>query len=1330
MSVPTTTTTTTAPTYANVVKQTPTPLSKVEEGRPAEDPAKLKPVHAEPSTEKKEAVPSSAEVQKPKKKRNRKKKGSSTKEALNGTPTADGQGPKQSQQQAAKTNAAAGNPVNRPPSNGPPTGPPNSPVPPNGPQKPPQGGPPTQNQSANSSGKKEVFHTIEDYFKHKQIHVNPTAKMIAELERSSIVKDPKIFQNPKIAINPHAISSMYRERAIHHILIKEGKEKQSLRVLDMYGSNRMEHCVLKDPLSLEWINWCPNTIAGDAARFKRGALVVPGDFALVQDVYQNGFSALEPELFMALCDATTSGRTYVIMRVFKGQAGTDSAFYDEGFWTRQEGLISFSPDPGSTCYPLHEDNGWIAKYRSFEGLDIAEVTQHGPYTIFLISKTARNAIELSVIHEEENEVEFLETQIPYSIGPIVCDVPDCLSDYVSLPSWLKTKKSLLVHIPTFSSRNHSFRIRTLSGTLWDQTNNVVELAFKEAPLMQQMKRRSPRFYRRILEDTVLAIIVHKRTESSEQTSSLLKLHAVSETRLEQARLGKPRASSYRVLGFFAVFLSVAKLAIMLYRRRSSQMRDPGWTTIVIACLHKVLRFIKYYIMIFGRKLYSWLLQFLEVPDLDTWRKKVEQDPRVLSAGRDFKKMGEINQNRMWYYGTTLAPILEEGLREISLVGAICTNICEIGAKFVDSPRDAWVALIFHGAMNLATLVGVPLPLRLLIHGTVNLFADRQMNLFGTLSELEWRELFKNSQAQIYIPMPDNLYYTPSLIEVPARNSPPMDDYALIPSARVKITLGGQTFDNLPMVAKMLAEISRPKHLGNETFNPIRQSQFLLFSPIYVFNRPARTPINLFNAVMLRTLQNPYTFKTAEELDAFQKRITPLWWWIGDCLLYHIASHELSPMTLDQIVKIAGKRLERLKLASERAKAKGNLVLVTKAISVKHDETLVTRVDQTPELKPRPITQLSPKYLADQAPYSRAMADVLHSLFNLDVEYNVWNFHWQTHFQATFTFASGMTADDLSNWMQEATQRPHAVHFIMAGDDLLVLWGPLQSVFGLVGENDYKAYEFTQREACLTLWPRIWRHFGVPEDLVEQQISMQKMPYKIVTPVGKTETLRLTVHTDPTQQTGCNDTTNINTFNNIGGCYFLLANCSPEKGAEECFSDLGFNSKYKSHEDYTHGTFLKGWWQYGLDNKLYWLPLPSMIFKIGKTLRHPQEIAKSEDVNEALRICAYALASSFGEIPLSYPILGPVLDRMKRLGTATDVRLFTRYERCIRDTKFELGARVFSAFHHRYGIAYSELMDFQRVIMQVKKLPLVYYHSVLDRYSLTTFRLLKKGISDL
>jgi hypothetical protein len=123
----------------------------------------------------------------------------------------------------------------------------------------------------------------------------------------------------------------------------------------------------------------------------------------------------------------------------------------------------------------------------------------------------------------------------------------------------------------------------------------------------------------------------------------------------------------------------------------------------------------------------------------------------------------------------------------------------------------------------------------------------------------------------------------------------------------------------------------------------------------------------------------------------------------------------------------------------------------------------------------------------------------------------------------------------------------------------------------------------------------------------------------------------------------------NFFRNRGG--------SLEKAGRE----LGFKVKYHDFDDIGAVTFLKGWWR-STGQSLVWLPLPSAVLKIGKLLRPATELVggltrnqkRSEEGRKiAVAMMANALARSYGNIPFSYPILGPFLHKMSSFSTHED-----------------------------------------------------------------------------
>jgi len=174
--------------------------------------------------------------------------------------------------------------------------------------------------------------------------------------------------------------------------------------------------------------------------------------------------------------------------------------------------------------------------------------------------------------------------------------------------------------------------------------------------------------------------------------------------------------------------------------------------------------------------------------------------------------------------------------------------------------------------------------------------------------------------------------------------------------------------------------------------------------------------------------------------------------------------------------------------------------------------------------------------------------------------------------------------------------------------------------------------------------------GVPQEFWDLILDSCGKPY--VCFLGD---LKIQGESEMQLATGSTMTTLLNSISNAFLWLHIVANHfdDPPRRALE----LGFTLKLRSHGELWQGTFLKGWWLPDPRGDFNWIVLPSLVAKIGKIMNDPVSITKVTRQGKefrfpperAVRIVAFGIALSYGEIPKDYPILGPFLVTLSRLG---------------------------------------------------------------------------------
>ena len=96
--------------------------------------------------------------------------------------------------------------------------------------------------------------------------------------------------------------------------------------------------------------------------------------------------------------------------------------------------------------------------------------------------------------------------------------------------------------------------------------------------------------------------------------------------------------------------------------------------------------------------------------------------------------------------------------------------------------------------------------------------------------------------------------------------------------------------------------------------------------------------------------------------------------------------------------------------------------------------------------------------------------------------------------------------------------------------------------------------------------------------------------------------------------------------------------------------------------------------------------------------------------------AYALARSPGDIPPTYPILGPFLAKLIELGIQSDLKISRGYEKASVNLKhilFDIDS-VMDSFLVRYNISRQEILSFHNEVNNITTLPAILSHSVFEK----------------
>jgi hypothetical protein len=211
---------------------------------------------------------------------------------------------------------------------------------------------------------------------------------------------------------------------------------------------------------------------------------------------------------------------------------------------------------------------------------------------------------------------------------------------------------------------------------------------------------------------------------------------------------------------------------------------------------------------------------------------------------------------------------------------------------------------------------------------------------------------------------------------------------------------------------------------------------------------------------------------------------------------------------------------------------------------------------------------------------------------------------------------------------------------------------------LAFEGDMSMFDQTQGFGPLVIWgQRLWKQFGADGEWLALRFRQLRSAYGVhrhgMSVVGK----------PPLQlPTGIDTTTIDNSVDSLAANVVATLTALRSKdwtplAWERCMLSLGFISKLRVHDDFQMATFLKGHWIPTLRGGWRWLPLPSAVIKLGKTMTIPEVALRcpgKPDLSraDAQRSLAAGMAASYQHVPVDYPILGPFVAALKRLGGET------------------------------------------------------------------------------
>jgi hypothetical protein len=292
----------------------------------------------------------------------------------------------------------------------------------------------------------------------------------------------------------------------------------------------------------------------------------------------------------------------------------------------------------------------------------------------------------------------------------------------------------------------------------------------------------------------------------------------------------------------------------------------------------------------------------------------------------------------------------------------------------------------------------------------------------------------------------------------------------------------------------------------------------------------------------------------------------------------------------------------------------------------------------------------------------------------------------------FSYASGMTGSGLTSWLVEAHLRAGrgVICSIVMGDDSLTMFERNGELVYL--EADYSQYDQSQKGVHNDVETLVMQACGAPTTVTDILTAMSLTRTRAQRRNRKSGVV-LTIKTPwNTRVTGAPNTSFSNSTNNIVG----LIVGSFFDFSEEGWTASGFSAVSKFSTRITDVTFLRGTWWPHLDGTYRWGLLPSAMLKLGKTLSHVRS-------HSTLQMIAYGMALGIGEVPLSFPILGPFRARMLALGRVSPL-IKKKWKPLPAVTALVDIAFVTAWICDRYGLSLGDLQRVDAKIMAVGSLP--------------------------
>lgn len=1057
--------------------------------------------------------------------------------------------------------------------------------------------------------------------------------------------------------NAHHVSAEYRKLALA-MALQRFRERKYYKICSAYGANRDAH--MNDHFNrranpkTEMIVWRPLITTKDLTR---AAKIEPVDLPiadayLIMDVYQS--TQINGSWDLKFVYDTFVSNSHLIERhqfitwvgwYFNGPAGT---ICREGAWLRRpDGTVECRPDAGSEAY-ITDAVDWVHHSGC---VDIATLDSSVPVGEYWLSWTVTDSWHLG---SRLDSVSFSVTRNFVKTETAEAPVTQfVLVQPPTLPSWCPTwaeslatsivsklpkrltagwgHTSGLVSTDLLRNIRSSFRGRVLRSFTVSALEKEIKASMSTHPDTLALARCYPDTF--ASSDLVVAMMVHESATRSESLNratftandALLRAHDRF-TRLGSSTATTLKEDSPRPL-FYAAFALIAGSLLLRLLRARLQLKTASLNfrqlqqQFLSADVQRRVR------KLAGATLSNAFDRFLKLFS-DASSKLLDAFESFLTANLTAQN---VNYASMCAGLCIVTPLFEEAVRRIHkgahyfILGSEVACHLAMGS-FINVPVKFAVhsffnslpfaqAVVAHSAFNYAVVCAntASLPwLAPVLAAFWMYFKTSASPASGVTLATEFLRTFYSSRFAESPPTDD--YVKP--VPYPALES--------IRPRRAEHSVG--EVEECPWSSHGDFPVTPEPECDQPTvFN-------LVFATNVIIHVPAKTNENILAATRARLLKNPpmdpfvqlaawqrhgpffmqLIFQTPKELQMDYDEVMPPW-----------RDHFSTALTK-----------KRVKESTEALQLNGIAHAYPKLSSIKvQGKWNEGQIKPYNELKPRMLSNVDPLAQALVGPYCYEATARMKTTWNGEHEFTFSG--ERRSFTARFRYAGADTDHDLSRWANRAfsNSRPCFLDVIISGDDSVVVYTDADYVVH-VFEGDASMYDQSQSFGPLTYQRLYMSRLGVPQEILTAMAQLSGATLCVVLDQCKTDQhcLRISGKKRPQRLTGGSDTSFGNSWVMGVSSAFAIATTDrlePEELAA-AYAELGLNMKIKKHSHFVDATFLKGFWCPTQDDQLYWVPLPSRIFKMGKTVDPLAKIYpgifKKRTLEDALPIAAYQFLS--------------------------------------------------------------------------------------------------------